>query len=55
MSSALRFAAATVATVVAGPSDDWTQLLLWAPIGVGCLIAGVVLLILLKPEEKPSS
>ncbi len=42
--------AATVATVVAGPSEHWTQLLTWGPIGAGCLIAGVLLLLYLRPE-----
>lgn len=47
----LALSAATVATVVVGPSEDWTQLLLWGPIGVGCVIAGILLLVPLKPEQ----
>lgn len=46
----LALSAATVATVVAGPADDWMQLLLWSPIGIGCAIAGGVLLRNLQPE-----
>lgn len=46
----LALSAATVATIVAGPADDWGQLLLWAPIGVGCLLASVLLLVYFKPE-----
>lgn len=46
----LALSAATVATVVVGPADDWMQLLLWGPIGVGCLLAGGALLRNLPPE-----
>ena len=46
----LALSAATVATIVVGPSDDWVQLFLWGPIGVGCLIAGSTLLRHLRPE-----
>ena len=33
----LVLSAATAATVVAGPSDDWVQLLLWGPLGSAVL------------------
>ena len=46
----LVLSAATAATIAVGPADDWTQLLLWGPIGVGCVIAGGVLLRNLRPE-----
>lgn len=46
----LALSAATVATIVVGTSDDWMQLLLWVPIGVGCFLAGGVLLRNLRPE-----
>jgi len=46
----LALSAATVATVVVGPSDDWVPLLLWVLIGAGCLIASMVLLRNLRPE-----
>ena len=36
--------AATTTTILLGPADDATQLLLWVPIGVGCLGASLVLL-----------
>lgn len=45
----LALSAATVWTVVIGPADDWMQLLL-GPIGIGCLIAGILLLVPLKPD-----
>lgn len=45
----LALSAATFATVVISLSEDWTQLLLWGPIGVGCLIAGILLLVPLEP------
>ena len=48
----LALSAATVATVVVGPSDDGLQLLLWVPIGVGCFIAGGVLLRSLRPDSR---
>jgi hypothetical protein len=48
----LALSAATVATVVAGPADDWMQLLLWGPIGIGCAIAGGVLLRALRPDPR---
>ena len=48
----LALSAATVATVVVGPSDDGTQLLLWVPIGAGCLIASGVLLRSLRPDSR---
>ena len=44
--------AATAATVVAGPSDDWVQLLLWGPIGIGCFIASAALLRSLRPNSQ---
>jgi hypothetical protein len=40
----LALSAATGTSVLFGPSDDWTPLLLWGPIGIGCLVASVVLL-----------
>jgi hypothetical protein len=43
--------AATAATAVAGPSDDWVQLLLWGPIGIGCFIASSALLRSLRPNS----
>jgi hypothetical protein len=46
----LALSAATIATIVAGPADDWTQLLLWGPVGVGCAIASFVLLAHLRPD-----
>ncbi|MEF8816189.1 MAG: hypothetical protein V5A58_05340 [Salinibacter sp.] len=49
----LALSAATVATVVVGPSDDWGQLFLWVPIGAGCLIAGGVLSRSLRPDSRP--
>lgn len=48
----LDLSAATASTVLVGPSNDWAQLGLWGPIGVGCLIAGVLLLAHLKPSEQ---
>jgi len=36
--------AATATTLLLGPADDTTQLLLWGPIGIGCLGASLVLL-----------
>ena len=50
----LALSAATVATVAIGPSDDWVQLTLWAPIGLGCLICSVLLLASVKPAEAIS-
>ena len=44
--------AATAATVVAGPSDDWVQLLLWGGIGIGCFIASAALLRSLRPNSR---
>jgi hypothetical protein len=46
----LALSTATLATIVVGPSDDWVQLLLWVPIGIGCFLAGGVLLRNLRPE-----
>ena len=46
----LALSAATVATIVVGPSDNWMQLFLWVPIGAGCFVAGGVLLRNLRPE-----
>lgn len=51
----LALSGATVSSVVAGPSDDWVQLLLWGPIGIGCLIAGILLLVYLRPERASLS
>jgi len=51
----LALSAATLTTVVVGPSDDWIQLLLWGPIGLGCLVAGRALLAHLRPERTPMS
>jgi hypothetical protein len=48
----LALSAATVATVVVGPSDDGTQLFLWVPIGAGCFFAGGVLLRSLRPDSR---
>jgi hypothetical protein len=48
----LALSASTVATVVVGPSNDWMQLFLWPPIGVGCLLAGGVLLRSLRPDSR---
>jgi len=48
----LALSAATVATVVVGPSEDWTQLFLWVPIGVGCVLVGGVLLRSLRPDSR---
>ena len=45
--------AATTTTILLGPADDATQLLLWGPIGVGCLGASLVLLSSLRP--RPAS
>ncbi|PQJ26819.1 hypothetical protein BSZ35_17955 [Salinibacter sp. 10B] len=50
----LALSAATGATVAIGPSDDWVQLTLWAPIGLGCLICSVLLLASVKPTEATS-
>jgi len=47
----LALSAATVSTVLAGASDAWEQLLLWGPIGVGCLGASVLLLRSLRPAS----
>lgn len=46
----LALSAATASTVLVGPSDAWEQLLLWGPIGVGCLGASVLLLRALGPR-----
>ncbi len=46
----LALSAATIATIAAGPADNWTQLLLWGPVGVGCAIASFVLLAHLRPD-----
>ncbi len=48
----LSLSAATVAAVVVGPSTTWMPLLLWAPIGVGCVLVGGVLLRALRPDSR---
>ncbi|WP_263793159.1 hypothetical protein [Salinibacter sp.] len=48
----LSLSAATVASVVVGPSSGGMQLLLWGPIGVGCVLAGGVLLRALRPGSR---
>jgi len=48
----LVLSAATIATIVVGPSDDGVQLLPWSPIGIGCVIAGGVLLRSLRPNSR---
>jgi hypothetical protein len=40
----LALSAATTSTVVKGPAEDWTQLLLWGPIGLGCFVASLILM-----------
>lgn len=51
----LALSAAMVSALVAGPADDWTQLLLWGPIGMGYLGATLVLLAHPTPAETSSS
>ena len=49
----LALSAASVSAMVAGPSNDWVQLTLWIPIGLGCMICSILLLVYFKPEEAP--
>ena len=48
----LALSAATVSTLLVGPAEAWEQLLLWGPIGVGCLGASVLLLRALGPVAR---
>ena len=51
----LALSAATASTLFAGASDAWQQLLLWGPIGVGCLGASILLLRALGPEADAAT
>lgn len=51
----LALSAATVSTLLAGAADAWQQLLLWGPIGVGCLGASILLLRALGPEADAAT
>jgi len=48
----LSLSAATAGAVVVGPSTTWMPLLLRAPIGVGCVLVGGVLLRALRPGSR---
>ncbi len=51
----LALSAATTSALLAGATDAWQQLLLWGPIGVGCLGASLLLLRALGPRADAAS